>query len=678
MKGQNRRSFSIPGFLRNRRARIVAVCLTLYDLGVSALAYIAALALRFDGNLDLIPAKYLSAYKRFIPLYLVICLVVFAVFSMYSSIWRYASYLEMVHLLAANAVTCVCHVAGTVFIVRQVMPLSYYLGGAMIQALLMAVLRFGYRFVLLERDRIKARSAPHRNVMLIGAGKAGMSIMRELNRNDTQPGSDKVVCLIDDDRSKWGFYTDGVRVIGGRESIMQCVERFHIDKIYLTMPSASAEDRRDILNICNLTGCELKQLPAFSDMIRGGSGLESMKDVSVEDLLGRAQITSEGDLEKVRTYLRDKVVLVTGAGGSIGSELCRQIAGCRVKQLIMVDIYENSLYEIQLELKDRFPGVNIITLVGSVRDSGRMMKIFSEYRPEVVYHAAAHKHVPLMEDSPCEAVKNNTVGTYKTAYAAMMCGCRRFVLISTDKAVNPTNVMGATKRLCEMIIQAFDAAVKAGKTSSIPLPGSHGGPKEQINSINTPDTGLRNIPQTEFAAVRFGNVLGSNGSVVPLFRKMIAKGGPVLVTDPDITRYFMTIQEAVSLVLLAGTFAQGGDIFVLDMGEPVKIDTLARNLIRLSGKKPDEDIKIVYTGLRPGEKLYEEKLMDEEGLRTTDHNKIHIGRPIPMDTDVFWKDLSLLDDTACGNDDRRMVNELAKVVGTYHPSSIVSGQRPAV
>ena len=414
------------------------------------------------------------------------------------------------------------------------------------------------------------------------------------------------------------------------------------------------------MNICNETGCELKQLPGMYQFVLGQVTVNEMKNVSVEDLLGREPI--KADMKEVFDFINDKVVLVTGGGGSIGGELCRQIAAHNPKQLIIFDIYENNAYDIQLELKEKYPDLNFETLIGSVRDSRRMFQIFNDYRPNIVYHAAAHKHVPLMESSPNEAIKNNAIGTYKTAYAAMVHSCERFVLISTDKAVNPTNIMGASKRLCEMIIQSFDAKIKEGKAQELVQLFTH----EGVENADKDGTGsvFKNI-KTEFVAVRFGNVLGSNGSVIPIFKKQIEKGGPVTVTHPDIIRYFMTIPEAVSLVMLAGTYAKGGEIFVLDMGSPVKIDTLARNLIRLSGYKPDEDIKIEYTGLRPGEKLYEEKLMSKEGLRKTDNKLIHIGCPIQFDNDEFLKKLAVLMQKAYSN--KENIKELVEdMVSTYH------------
>ena len=469
------------------------------------------------------------------------------------------------------------------------------------------------------------------------------------------------MCLIDDDPAKRGKYVDGIRVAGGRTRIPDEAKTHRVDKIYLAIPSISAEDRKDILNIAGRTRCEIKQLPGMYQMISGEVSIKDMKDVSVEDLLGREPIRA--DLSEVFAMINGKVVLVTGGGGSIGSELCRQIAGHSPKQLIIFDIYENSAYDIQLELRKKYPDLDLVVLIGSVRDSRKIFQVFEEYRPQIVYHAAAHKHVPLMEDSPCEAVKNNAMGTYKTAYAAMVNGCERFVLISTDKAVRPTNIMGASKRLCEMIIQSFDYMIKRGRAGDIPQLFTHMG----VENADKDGTGsVFRRARTEFVAVRFGNVLGSNGSVIPVFRKQIEQGGPVTVTHPDIIRYFMTIPEAVSLVLTAGTYARGGEIFVMDMGSPVKIADLARNLIRLSGFKPDVDIKIEYTGLRPGEKLYEEKLMAEEGLAKTKNKLIHIGMPIPFDIDVFLTQLSDLMNAAYRNDpDIRQ--KVAEVVTTYTP-----------
>ena len=494
--------------------------------------------------------------------------------------------------------------------------------------------------------------------MLIGAGAAGQMIFRDIR--SAVETNERVYCFIDDNQNKWGRYIDNVPVFGGRESIMEAVAKFGIEKIYVAIPSAAPEDKRDILRNCSETSCELMNLPGMYQLYTGEVAISKMKPVQIEDLLGRDPIRP--DMKEVYEYIEGKVVLITGVG-SIGSELARQIASHHPKHLILFDIYENNAYDIQLELKKKYPNLKLDTIIGSVRDSRKIFDLFEQYRPEIVYHAAAHKHVPLMEDSPCEAVKNNAMGTYKTAYAAMAHGCKRFVLISTDKAVNPTNIMGASKRLCEMIIQAFDAKIKEGKAGEIPQLFTHGMSEE----ITSPEvTEALKTTRTEFVAVRFGNVLGSNGSVVPLFKKQIEAGGPVTITHPDIIRYFMTIPEAVRLVLLAGTLARGGEIFVLDMGEPVRIDDMARNLIRLSGYEPDVDISIVYTGLRPGEKLYEELLMDEEGLQSTENELIHIGHPIEMDDEWFVDKLNELD--RASREESEHIREIVEeIVPTYHP-----------
>ena len=561
-------------------------------------------------------------------------------------------------MIIGTAITGVIYfVTVTLCIYR--MPVSYYLFGIIIQFCLTLGIRFAYRFILLLRGR-KNENAPYeKRVMLIGAGSAGQMIFRDIKH--AKETSEKVYCFIDDNENKWGRYIDDVPVFGGREHIMEAVAKFGIEKIYVAIPSAKPEDKREILRICNETNCELMNLPGMYQLYTGEVTINKMTPVQIEDLLGRDPIRT--DMDEVYRYITGKVVLVTGVG-SIGSELARQIAAHNPKHLILFDIYENNAYDIQQELRKKYPELKLDTIIGSVRDSRKIFQVFEKYHPEIVYHAAAHKHVPLMEDSPCEAIKNNAMGTYKTAYAAMAHGCKRFVLISTDKAVNPTNIMGASKRLCEMVIQAFDHKIKEGKASEIPQLFTH----EMSDMVNAPEVvdALKHT-QTEFVAVRFGNVLGSNGSVIPLFRKQIEAGGPVTVTHPDIIRYFMTIPEAVSLVLLAGTYAKGGEIFVLDMGEPVKIDTLARNLIRLSGFKPDVDIKLTYTGLRPGEKLYEEKLMAEDGLKKTKHDLIHIGCPIPFDVEEFLEELEGLLVAAYKNKDD-IKDRVQKVVTTYHPA----------
>ncbi|MBR6019171.1 MAG: polysaccharide biosynthesis protein [Lachnospiraceae bacterium] len=649
----------------------------IYDIVAVAMSYFLALWLRFDCRFSLIQENYLRAWKFFTPAYVVVCILVFYLLRLYKSIWRFASYSELLRTIIASIITAVLHTAGITAMMRlepekyvqRRMPLSYYIIGAIIQFCLVLGIRFAYRFFLMIKAeaRIGKPKGACANVMVIGAGSAGQMLVRDIN--STKEVGDRVVCIIDDNKNKQGRYIDGVPVVGGREHILEAAERYQVRKIFLAIPSAGMSERRDILAICQETGCELKNLPGMYQLVNGDVSVSNLKKVSIEDLLGRDPI--QVDMGEVFEFLHGKTVLVTGGGGSIGSELCRQVASHHPKRLIIFDIYENNAYNIQLELREKHPELDLVTLIGSVRDSRKMFQVFEQYKPDVVYHAAAHKHVPLMEDSPCEAIKNNAIGTYKTAYAAMVHGCKRFVLISTDKAVNPTNIMGASKRLCEMIIQSFDAKIKEGKAAEIPQLFTHytktRGGKEKLDLMANADF-FRNI-KTEFVAVRFGNVLGSNGSVIPIFKKQIEKGGPVTVTHPDIIRYFMTIPEAVSLVLLAGTNARGGEIFVLDMGSPVKIDTLARNLIRLSGLKPDVDIKIEYTGLRPGEKLYEEKLMAEEGLEKTENEKIHIGRPLKFDINRFLDDLDDLMDAAYANsrDIKRLV---AGMVNTYHQEGV--------
>lgn len=637
---------------------VVTLLLMVYDFLAVAVSYFAALWIRFDCRFSSIETKYLQAYFRTILVYAGFCIIAFWFMRLYKSIWRFASYSELLRVILATVITGIVHiVCMTCFVLR--MPISYFVFGIIIQFCLTLGIRFAYRFILLMRGRKNKEMGYERRIMLIGAGSAGQMIFRDIK--SAKETNEKVYCFIDDNQNKWGRYIDNVPVFGGRESIMEAVDKFGIEKIYVAIPSAKPEDKRDILRICNETPCELMNLPGMYQLYTGEVSVSKMKPVQIEDLLGRDPI--KPNMEEVFEYISGKVVLITGVG-SIGSELARQIASHHPKHLILFDVYENNAYDIQLELKKKYPELKLDTIIGSVRDSRKVFKLFEEYRPEIVYHAAAHKHVPLMEDSPCEAIKNNAMGTYKTAYAAMAHGCKRFVLISTDKAVNPTNIMGASKRLCEMIIQAFDAKIKEGKAYQIPQLFTHG-----MNEVITAPEVLEALKktQTEFVAVRFGNVLGSNGSVIPLFKKQIEAGGPVTVTHPDIIRYFMTIPEAVSLVLLAGTYANGGEIFVLDMGEPVKIDTLARNLIRLSGYTPDVDIKIEFTGLRRGEKIYEEKLMAEEGLKKTKNKLIHIGCPIPFDIEEFLQQLDgLLEDAYKNKDD--MKERVQKIVTTYHPA----------
>ena len=641
------------------RWKVIAFFMALYDFVAVCGAYFLGLFLRFDGVFSAMPTRYLEPYERFILPCAAVSIVIFFLCRMYNSVWRYASFADFVHTFIGSVISSALHTLLITLLLAR-MPLSYYILGAGFQFILLVAIRFAARFLNILRRRHEPQQGESKNVMLIGAGNAAQMILRDMTRANEI--SDRVVCIIDDNPNKWHRTLDGIPIVGGREEIMSAVERFKVDKIFLAIPSATMQQKRDILSICSETGCELQQLPGMFQLMLGQVSVSDLKKVSVEDLLGREPI--QADMEEVFSFINGKTVMVTGGGGSIGSELCRQIAAHTPKQLIIFDIYENNAYGIQLELKEKYPQLDLVTLIGSVRDSRRMFEVFDVYRPQIVYHAAAHKHVPLMEDSPCESIKNNAIGTYKTAYAAMMHGCERFVLISTDKAVHPTNIMGASKRLCEMIVQSFDRKIKAGRAAEIPQLFTHEGME---NADKAGDGRVFENIRTEFVAVRFGNVLGSNGSVIPIFKKQIEKGGPVTVTHPDIIRYFMTIPEAVSLVMLAGTYARGGEIFVLDMGSPVKIDTLARNLIRLSGLKPDIDIQIEYTGLRPGEKLYEEKLMAEEGLQKTDNDLIHIGNPIAFDEDAFLAELEKLMEAAYANREAGIRDLVKAVVPTYHP-----------
>ena len=655
MKEEHRQKKAVR---RPEHWQVVSAMLMVYDFIAVCAAYFLALWLRFDGVYKAIPLKHIKPYSTFILPWAAVSVLIFLILRMYRGMWRLAGYSEFIRTFMGSLISSVLHAILITVLLRR-MPISYYLLGAVFQGILLIGIRFSFRFADNLRYYGKRMGNDATRVMLIGAGNAGQSILKDVNRS--REVNSRIVCVIDDNPNKWNRYLEGIPIVGGRDDILAAAEKYRVDEIYLAIPSATAQQKRDILNVCSETGCKLKQLPGIYQLVTGEVAVSAMKEVSIEDLLGRAPVKT--DLDEVFSFIHGKAVLVTGGGGSIGSELCRQIAGHGPRQLIIFDIYENNAYSIQLELKDQFPDLHIETLIGSVRDSRRMFEVFRTYRPEIVYHAAAHKHVPLMEDSPCEAIKNNAVGTYKTAYAAMVNGCRRFVLISTDKAVYPINVMGASKRICEMIIQAFDKKIKAGKAGEIPQLFTHNGME---NADKAGDGKVFRDIRTEFVAVRFGNVLGSNGSVIPVFKRQIEQGGPVTVTHPDIIRYFMTIQEAVSLVMLAGTYAKGGEIFVLDMGSPVKIDTLARNLIKLSGFKPDVDIEIRYTGLRPGEKLYEEKLMEEEGMQTTANEKIFIGRPMNFDENEFLASLSPLMRAAYDNkpDIRDWIRQ---IVDTYHP-----------
>lgn len=643
------------------RSTVAKLLLLIYDAVVVNFSYFLALWLRFDCEINTLlttAPEYIEAWCKFIPINTVFSLVVFSVFKLYRSIWTFASYREFFNVVYSSMATFVFHTA-VITILFNRMPITYYFFGALIQFIFILLVRFSYRFILLERSRrAVARSKKSSRVMLVGAGAAGRMILHDMNL--ATESTDKVVCLIDDNPHKIGRYIDDLCIVGNRYDIPNMVKKHGIDKIYITIPTIKPADKKEILEICKETDCELKILPDIFKLEDGEIGKNKLVDVAIEDLLGRDPITV--DMKEIFDFLQDKTILVTGGGGSIGSELCRQIAAHNPRKLIIFDIYENNAYDIQQELLESYPQLDLTVLIGSVRDSRKIFDVFSEYKPQVVYHAAAHKHVPLMEYSPQEAIKNNVLGTYKTAYAAALNGCERFVLISTDKAVNPTNIMGASKRLCEMVIQSFDKLINDGKFDELRPLYEHDDSEVSDRFIKSGDT-----IKTDFVAVRFGNVLGSNGSVVPVFKKQIAKGGPVRVTHPDIIRYFMTIPEAVSLVLQAGTYAAGGEIFVLDMGAPVKIDTLARNLIRLSGLKPDVDIKVEYTGLRPGEKLYEERLMETEGLRTTPNKLINICNPTDFDAYELFNNIEKLMHL-CYESPDEVKHFVESIVPTYHPA----------
>ena len=596
------------------------------DILAVIIAYGLALLLRFDMRYSKIPELYIEGYLYYIVLASVLLVCCYVIAKLYRSVWSYAGINEILKTCVASIVACV--LTGVVFSIAIMrMPISFYLIGWILVFGFTASIRMMYR--LLRRMRIKADNSKgnteRQNIMIIGAGAAGLVLLREY-RNSYYL-TDKVKIFIDDNAQKWNKYLDGVLIEGGRDKILESVEKYRINKIILAMPSADRKDIRDILEICKETDCQIQTVPGVYQLVNGEVNVSKLRNVEIEDLLGRDPI--EVNLDEILGYIKGKTVLVTGGGGSIGSEICTQLAEHEVGHLIIFDIYENNAYDIQQKLRWNHPELNLTVLIGSVRNTHRINGVMKKYKPDVVFHAAAHKHVPLMEDSPNEAIKNNVFGTYKTASAAGRNHVKKFVLISTDKAVNPTNIMGASKRMCEMIVQT-----------------------------------LNHFYETDFVAVRFGNVLGSNGSVIPLFKKQIAAGGSVTVTHPDIIRYFMTIPEAVSLVLQAGAYAKGGEIFVLDMGEPVKIADLAKNLIRLSGYKLGEDIEIEYTGLRPGEKLYEELLMDEEGLQDTENKMIHIGKPIDMDEEKFMHQLIKLRDAA--NDDSDAIRAMVKeIVPTY-------------
>lgn len=617
----------MKALFKNKELLISKLCLLCCDVFAIFCADFLALFLRFEMMASDIPEQFTAGKLPCMLLTCAVTLLVFYVFRLYSCLWRYAGAEELINIVFACMISAFAHMYSFI-IFEYHMPRSYWVMYGMFFLCLTLISRYSYRFFHSLISNLGSKR--YANVMLFGAGEAGNALLAEITRSANI--QKKVVCVMDDDPTKKGSYIRGVRIVGNRQDIPIVVKEYKIDEIIVAVPSAKPKDLKDILNICKETGCDLKQLPGIDQLVNGEVSISKLKPVDVNDLLGREPVNV--DISSIMNYVSGKVVMVTGGGGSIGSELCRQIAQHNPKLLLIIDIYENSAYDIQNELKAHYPELNFQVLIASVRNTKRMDRIFEMYRPEIVYHAAAHKHVPLMEDSPNEAVKNNVMGTWKVVQAADKWNVKRFVMISTDKAVNPTNVMGATKRICEMIIQTYNRRSK-----------------------------------TEFVAVRFGNVLGSNGSVIPLFRKQIAAGGPVTVTHPDIIRYFMTIPEAVSLVLQAGAYAKGGEIFVLDMGEPVKILDLAKNLILLSGHKPNEDIMIEFTGLRMGEKLYEEMLMKEEGMQETANKLIYIGKPIKLDEEKFLAQLHELNDYVKKepNDIRKY---LMKIVPTYHPREI--------
>lgn len=622
----------IVNFYTRNQQLIKRTLIILYDLMVVWVAGVLALLLRFDLSFSKIPDNFLENMQAVLLLNMFATVIIFTVNRLYSSLWAYAGVVEMQRIILAVFETTIVEVLISMIKEKNgegyFLPRTYHFLYFFILLLLSAGIRFLYRTVRMQiTSRVNSANVQTSRVMLIGAGETGHMVIRDVLSSASV--MKELCCIIDDDKNKVGSYINGIKVVGDRYSIPENAEKFKINEIIISIPSASRKELSELINICTSTGCKLKITPSVTEIMEGHISATLLRDVRVEDLLGREPVNVELDL--VMGYVSGKTVLVTGGGGSIGSELCRQIAGHKPKQLIIVDIYENNAYDIELELRHNFPELSLVVLIASVRNLDRLDSIFSEYRPNLVYHAAAHKHVPLMENSPNEAIKNNVLGTYNTVKTADKYGVDRFVLISTDKAVNPTNVMGASKRICEMIIQTF---------------GHHS--------------------KTEFVAVRFGNVLGSNGSVIPLFKKQIENGGPVTVTHPDIIRYFMTIPEAVSLVLQAGAYAKGGEIFILEMGEPVKILDLAKNIIRLSGFVPDRDIKIEFSGLRPGEKLYEELLMEEEGLRDTDNKLIHIGRAIEMDEDKFKSELEEIIELAFTEPSGEKIREaIRKIVPTY-------------
>ena len=617
--------------LQNSRSRMIA--LFIVDMLTVVLDSYLAIILRFKLDNIWVPEEYMSSVEHYMIINVITTVIIFLLLNLYNRVWSYASLYEMLLIVCAAMLSTAFQAFGFSLLYLPI-PRSYYFFYFILLSITTLITRFSYRILHTMQNGIKKSAKHSRNTIVIGAGEAGNMIIKELKSSKYL--NQKVVCVIDDNPSKKGKYIHGIRIIGGRDMIQEAAKKYDAEEIILAIPSAGNKATRDILRICNLTDCKLKILPGMYQLINDEVGVSNLREVSIEDLLGRDAINI--DMESVGQYVSNKRVLVTGGGGSIGSELCRQIAAHNPKLLIIFDIYENNAYEIQQELIRKYPNLKLEVLIGSVRNTSRIESVMEYYRPEVVFHAAAHKHVPLMEDSPNEAIKNNVFGTYKTARAADKYGVKKFVLISTDKAVNPTNIMGASKRMCEMIVQTFSK-----------------------------------YSRTEYVIVRFGNVLGSNGSVIPLFKKQMEAGGPVTVTHPDIIRYFMTIPEAVSLVLQAGAYAHGGEIFVLDMGEPVKIADLAKNLIRLSGYTLGVNMEIKYTGLRPGEKLYEELLMNEEGLQDTPNKLIHIGKPIDFDMEKFEHQLQELYEIA--NRDSESIKDAVKIiVPTYVKPETVNEQ----
>jgi len=612
--------------VQNYQILVRRSAMIVYDIISIICASYLALLVRFEFRIDEVPDYFVTPITQFLLINIILTILIFYIFRMYHSLWAFAGEAELQNVILSGAASTLINAIGLQFfrIDLRAVPLSYYFLYAFLLVGFTFTSRFSYRFIRgLKHKRVNKSNTI--SVMVIGAGEAANLFIKEIVNSNF---STMIIrCIIDDDKEKWGRFIQGVKVVGGRDNIIECAEIYNVDEIIIALPSLSRTEMKEILDICKETRCKLRVLPGVHQLVNGEVSVSAVRDVEVADLLGREPV--EVDLSSILGYVKDKKVLVTGGGGTIGGEICRQIASYQPSHLITLDIYENNLYEVQRELTRMYPDLKLSVLIASVRNANRINQIFAEYRPDIVYHAAAHKHVPLMEDSPNEAIKNNVFGTFRTALAAANHGTQRFVMISTDKAVNPSNIMGASKRVCEMIIQTFNKHY-----------------------------------DTEFVAVRFGNVLDSSGSVIPRFKNQIAEGGPVTVTHPEISRYFMTIQEAVSLVLQAGAYARGGEIFVLDMGKPVKILDLAKNLIRLSGYHLDEDIEITFTGLRPGEKLYEELLMDEEKVKATANRLIFIGKPIDLDEDRFFTQLKELEE-ASKNESLTIRDMVRDIVPTY-------------